>query len=511
MAKRSKKQRKKNKALLRAAYANLGNLQAEHDPNLTQYYVTSSGGFLDRALDHVDPAIAFRGPKGVGKSAILKMVELRHRTDQKRIIRIGPDELAFTVLANANVDTPLVRSAANNQWLFKSLWDYILAVRLLAVEYPRQNMLAEILTKLFKNEEQQLAMKLLTIARKETAPGKYSMTDTMLRLIKELELKVEVNAGAVGVSGGIAVRTNGSSSTPTKDSMQILSLVNHVAAALPTLINNKYHVLIDDLDLHWTNEPVQNALIAALFSAMAKLRHNENVKFVIAIREDIYKHLPIEDKDKSRDWICQVFWDRSSLKQILENRMFRLHGISSSQLWDDLMPPNAFERMLEGSLHRPRELIRQLAIAFETATQNGHSEVTESDLTEAIRRNSQEKIEELEQEIAYKYPGIDWVLKHFIGWQREFSLNDLKDVSETIALEIMENQGNLNRFKWAGAFANNPKGFAWCLIDAGVLLIKTSRQAEPQQVSDAGDVNSLDSPWFAIRPMYCPALMIVGT
>jgi hypothetical protein len=507
MTKRSKQQRKKNKALLRAAYAKLGNLQAEHDPDLAQYYIKTKAGFLDRALDYSDPAIAFRGPKGVGKSAILRMIELHHSSDLKRIIRIGPDDLAFTALANADIDSPLIRSASTNQWLFKSLWNYILAIRLLEVEFSQQNTLFEKITSCLPNNNHKLAKKLLAIAHKEAGSAGCGMTEVMLKLIKEIELNIKVP----GASGQAKVVLKEPNSQTNHSQLEVLTLIDDVTKTLPKLINNRYYVLIDDLDLHWKNDPVQNALIAALFSAMAKLRNLETVKFAIAIREDIYKHLPIEDKDKSRDWICNVFWDREALKNILENRMQCLHGISQSQLWDDLMPPKAFDTMLNGSLNRPRELIRQLALAFEVASQNGHSEVLESDLSEAVRRNSQEKLEELEQEFEYKYPGIGWVIKHLAGRQRELSLNDLRDISETIAIELLDDQENMKRYTWAGQFESRPKDLVYCLIDAGVLLVKTSRSAPPQPVDPEVLNNALDSPWFAVRPIYCPALMIKGT
>jgi hypothetical protein len=127
---RPQKQRKRTRSILRRAYSSLGHLRAEDDANLATYYV-SNGGFLERALSYEDPAIFFRGPKGIGKSAILKMVELTYSAEPSRIIRISPDDLAFAALANIDADTPFIKKAVSTQWLFKSLWNYILSVRLL--------------------------------------------------------------------------------------------------------------------------------------------------------------------------------------------------------------------------------------------------------------------------------------------------------------------------------------------------------------------------------------------
>lgn len=494
--------KKKQKAILKRAYTNLGHLRAEDDDSLGLYYV-SSGGFLDRALDRTDPAIFFRGPKGIGKSAVLKMVELYHHADINRVVRINPDDLAFTALANISTQTPLVREAEKNQWLFKSLWNYVLAMRLLKSEYPARATILDKVLACFRSEQQNQARHLLSLSFTDAGQVEPSLTSTMIRLVNEIEIAIETS----GVRGSALVKLDPSHSEVSHQ-LVVLNLVDQVARALPTLLHKEYFVLIDDLDLHWHNEPVQNALIAALFTSMAKLRAAKNIKFVVAIRSDIYRYLPIEDKDKSRDWICDIFWDRNALQALIEKRMLKLHNIGPRDLWGTMFPQGAFDLMIQHSLMRPRELIRQTELAFEFAFRAGHAEVQPEDLHQAFSRNAREKIEELEQEYGHTLPGIADVLLRFSGWDREFPLSRLQELSTDLTLEVICPGDKPPRYSWAGQYDGKPLELAKQLVAVGFLQVKVSQNAPPEDEIDPALIDKIAQPWFAIRPIYRPCLAL---
>ena len=83
-----------------------------------------------------DPISFFIGPKGVGKSAILQMIRTERKSETKRIINVTPDDLSFSALANIQATNPLFADITKQEWLFKSLWDYVLLMELWSRETP---------------------------------------------------------------------------------------------------------------------------------------------------------------------------------------------------------------------------------------------------------------------------------------------------------------------------------------------------------------------------------------
>lgn len=500
----SKRPRKRYKKELKRTFSRLGQLRAEDDPDLSTYFV-GNRGYLDRALDREDPAMIFRGPKGIGKSAILRMVEFKRQHDKDHLIRISPDDLAFTAFANVHAETPILRAADKYQWLFKSLWSYVISINLLSREYPISNTLLDRISSIFSSKDLKLARRLINISLDDHGNPNAGFTSTVLKLVSEIGLAMETQGGTISGS----VKLDGS--RMEKDTqLHLLDLVNRVSSSLPDLLHHDYYILIDDLDLHWSNEHSQNALIAALFSAMSKMSRTRKIKFVVSIRDDIYGFLPVEDKDKSRDWFCDIGWDKPSLRELLEQRLRVLHGISPTVLWRDLMPAKAFDRFIANTLARPRPLLRLVQLAIEHACNAGHSAVENDDIEQAIRAASKEKLDELDQEKRHLYPGIRWIVEHFSGQSKQFDLAYLKNIAENIALEIDDNQAPAEA-KWAEKFYNDPRSFAWCLIDAGFLLVKTGRQPMPQEIARKNELDVLSNPWFAIRPVYTASLRLRNT
>ena len=96
-----------------------GKLVAESDGLLSQYYIGHER-YLKRALDVLDPAVFYVGPKGAGKSAVLQMVRLDRSADLDRLIDIQPDDLALSTINTVEATSPIVGDASKNQYIFAS-------------------------------------------------------------------------------------------------------------------------------------------------------------------------------------------------------------------------------------------------------------------------------------------------------------------------------------------------------------------------------------------------------
>jgi hypothetical protein len=495
---RNKRDSGKYKELLRQVHR-FGKLVAEEDGDLSKYYVGKEQ-YLSRALDLSDTVSFFIGPKGVGKSAILQMVRLERATDDKRIINITPDDLAFSaianirspdyVFANANID--------NQQWLFKSLWNYVLLLELWTRE-TSSNQRPALFKKIFSDHKQQKITKLFDMSFNTVGePINMSFTHKILRLIEGLEVETPMVKAKVTLNEG-------------KTSYNLLNEINDAVKTMPTLLKHEYYILVDDLDLHWRNEPSQNVLIAALFQTIKKLSRDK-IKILVSIREDIFSKLPLQDKDKMRDKICRISWSIDSLKKMVEKRIVSIVGYcKEEEIWGDIFPSNSFEQMARHSSFKPREIIRLASLCIETSSTKGHKRILESDFSEALIRYSQERIEDLDSDYNYVYTGLAYVINKFYGKSKEFAFESIRAIATELELERMCKEGKSPiPWRWAGCLDSNPNQLAKILMDIGFLQFKTNRTARPENYEPSKHGELGENTWFAIHPMYGSGLSLLG-
>src|SRR5262249_12464438 len=151
-----------------------------------------------------------------------------------------------------------------------------------------------------------------------------------------------------------------------------LGLINSVAKHVNEHLRHTYYITIDDLDLHWTDTPIQNSFLAALFLSLKNFSKPPHLKCLVSMREQIFRSLPLQDRDKFHDWICHVEWGMLDVKEMLTERINKRLGIERSLIWGSVFPAAAFERMWEHTCGRPRELIRLASLCITEGRKAGH-------------------------------------------------------------------------------------------------------------------------------------------
>jgi hypothetical protein len=500
---RKRKHNERNYLKLRGGGSNLdfGRLVAEQDTQLAEYYVLPER-FVVRATDVYDPATFFVGPKGVGKSAVLQMVRLNKSSEDRRIINIGPDDLAFSALANAQAHSSILSDADKNQWLFKVLWDFVLSLEIFRREYSDQTLVEQFLAKFTRGSHEKDARKLLDMSSGE---GHKSLTARIIQLIDE----VEVSGEAAGVK--VAVKGKVDRSSPSKaESFSLLSFVNSLAKQIADNLRHPYIVLIDDLDLHWRDTPTQNSFIAALFVSLRHFNRPPNLKCVVAMRNNIYDRLPIVDRDKFHDWVCPVRWDHEAVRKMIEDRAVFKLMVHKTDVWGGVFPERAFDVIWNHSNGRPREAIRLATLCASEALHQGHSRVTDDDMATGVRVFSDERIREFSTELQYQYPNMEPFLRRFSGWPKEFGFEKVRELAEYIELELEADIEYVANYPWMQGFGSKPIALARFLLECNVFWLKRSRTdvAAPYDPRSSGDVTPDN--WFAIHPMFGPGLGLSG-
>ena len=222
--------RNKNKQGLRLkgnrTSADLGRLTAEDDAHLARYYVRKDR-YVDRALNIEDQASFFVGPKGSGKSAILQMVRLALQNEPQRLIGLSPTQLAFSALANVEIASPMLRDPQKKQWLYKSLWDYILATEIGGREFVEENVIISKLKNFVRGKDERLVRRLLRMRFDDTGKPE-SLATRFLKLIKEVELTGEIDLEGMRVEGK-GVIAPAEWDTGRKGQFKLLGMIHQVA------------------------------------------------------------------------------------------------------------------------------------------------------------------------------------------------------------------------------------------------------------------------------------------
>ncbi len=484
-------------------YTDLGRVVAEQDVNLVDYYVSPSK-YVERASDVNDSAVFYVGPKGIGKSAILQMVRLTLPQESNRIINITPDNLAFSALANIEVTTPILNMIGKQKWFFKSIWDYLLTVEILRREYKNQTWLRQSVGKLYRSPFEKKAQKLLDTCLKDDGKP-VNLMNTIIDLLDSVELSAETD------SAKIAANIKADKKSEGNKNLELFSIINSVAKDTCDNIKHNYYIVIDDLDQNWRNDPVQNEFLSGLFQSLKNFSKPPRIKCLVSMREDIYKNIIIQDRDKFHDWVCNVKWDFSEIKEMVTLRVHKKTGLNRNMIWGGLFPENGFDFLFKHTQERPRELIRLTHLCLEGAKQSGRNQIEKEDMIKALKLFSEEKIEDLASEKHFLYPYLNLALKRFRGWPKEFSYKQFKsEYAEMINLEIVCKEGNAIKYSWAGGYDKDAKGLAVILLEVGFLLFKSDEKSRTAQYDIDNPQNLTENTWLAIHPVYCSGLNLKG-
>ena len=482
----------------------LGRSAAEDDARLADYYIRKEL-YVDRALNVNDSASFFKGPKGVGKSAILQMVRLHMASDQAHVINLSPTELALSTFANLNVPSSFLKEADKHQWLYKSLWDYIILTEVGGREFPDESKLLGLVMSLIRGRDENRLRKLLRL-RLDDNGNVETLSTRFVKLLKEVELSGVVGGEDVG-KVEMKVKLD-PAATAKSNQYDLLGTINDVSKRLADLLSQRYYLIIDDLDVDWHNEPVQNQVLAAMFTSLRKICRPPHLKCVVAIQDRILHELPVEHKDKFRDALCEVQWDAESVKLMIERRVTKIVEVTPSKVWGHLFPEGAFEWLFRKTTGKPREAIRLASLCLSEARRSGEATVNEAAMRASFQIFSAERLADIGAELSHLYPGIAKALRPFSGFPKEFPLTRVKDAMDAAIMQTLDDPAL--PYKWIASYERDYCGFARILLESGILQYKHSR-TDPARTFDPAEHDlSAANCYVAFHPMYTAALGLIG-
>lgn len=368
--------------------------------------------------------VFFVGRTGSGKSAILTMIRQEKR-DKTRTLSIAGDEFGLELLGSSQEVSELPRGS--RQLAFKALWKYVIIINILKTAYGRNS--STWLNLLYGNSK--MAYDILAKFG-ELAVEQMTLTDqifSFLRCIRELSF------GPVG-----SIKFHKASGDSQQE--QLFRIFKRLAEFqkndLGPLLKGRFiHVLIDDLDRNWSGSEENKDLARALFETVIELSDafHDSVRFVVALRTDIFRQLRFPQIEKIRPYIVEIQWGEEQLKQIVERRLETFWGRQSGD------PSRAFpmrvgrqefyQYLVERTLRRPRDIISFLNLMIQEANARRAKSFEYSIIRDAEKLYSRYRTEALVDEWNLVHPRIQRMIDGFAGISGTFGYDTIQRICES--------------------------------------------------------------------------------
>lgn len=442
----------------------IGSVEAETDNEFLQEAFVNSG-YLDTIAKIRDRHCVLVGRTGAGKSALL----LRLKAQQQRVIWMNPEAMSLRFLSDSVVHN-LKDEGVRLTLFYKLLWRHVIAVEVIQRHY-----------KLYSEDDQRVWLPNLFEAfkkkdrRKEAAlgylqqwGGKFWMgtQERVKEIVSELEqqinAQIEGGVTALKASGGAGRRTLDTMTTEVIERSQkvveriqidkldqVLQILGEDAFNDP---GRPYYIVVDDLDKEWADDEFQYDLLDALLAEAQEFARRENVKLILALRENILEQLHRRtdgpkgrQREKQDALMLRIRWSADELVALLDKRLDVLikKKYGGKITVSDLLPAGTKRRisgidyLLQRTFMRPRDAIQLMNFCMEEAV--GGEQITWDAITAAEPRYSRERARSLVDEWKETFPGIETLLRSVSGLADGFTLTGFPD-SAIVELSTVADQ-----------------------------------------------------------------------
>lgn len=278
--------------------------------------------------------------------------------------------------------------------------------------------------------------------------------------------------------------------------------------------NFQFYFLIDRLDESWDGSESALISLMALMHASVRLRAMcECIRPYIFIRENIFDRIRSIDNEFARLETSVVFleWSVPKLTELVERRLvqpFTAKPKLGGEAWGYFFNTKNTQESIEGVMSlcqkRPRDVLMFCSFAIESAVNEGHSTIEESDVEAARKRYSTSRLKDLGDEYAENFPNISVVIELFYGLGTEFTSPAIEDFIKKLLLE-----DSIKKYcrEWFYQFTA-PYQFVGLLYSIGFLGLKRKGKVHYKEAgkdSNAKPYIELDTT-FVVHPTYHDAL-----
>jgi hypothetical protein len=403
----------------------LGEIEAEADPKLAEYFVTT-----DFVVDAIEgTASLFLGRKGSGKSAVFTQLPRLIRESGKPeviSIQLTPDNYSWAALRRYEEQGLLAEHAHTNAWKYSLVIE--IAANLVGSGHA------------WSPAAEKGISELKSFLGANYGPGQSTFGTSATSLIKGLQ---NLNLSAFGF--GVGVERAAPAEVP---------ITPAVTRALLERMDEAFKeasvvVVLDRLDDSWDASPESHSLLVGLLKAARDLtntygnRGPTGLRVLTFLRSDIYDNLRFDDKDKQRGTERLLTWSAAQLGTMLTLRLPT--GMSADELFEQGDPMRGgitpFNYIVKRTFLRPREILQFTGLCIQQAGK-ASTVVSKENIRQAEERYSSWKVDDLKQEYRKATPHFERLVECLReGVHRYDAIDDLNAVIASKEPGIVEDLG----------------------------------------------------------------------
>jgi hypothetical protein len=346
------------------------------------------------------------GRKGAGKSAICRILEASQHHPVVTLV-VTPDEISADEIRRFELQGVPGEKAK------ELIWRYIFAIELAGniiahaeAEHPKAKLSSvdRIRKFLVTNDE----------------IGDLGFQERFWRAARKLKSSFSLEVFGIKAGADFEWPSEG-----VRADSQLRAIEANIKKAIDDLDCDSSHprtlVLVDKVDDVWSDDPESIAMVIGLLRAsqyFSSIFTRDSC--VVFLRSDIYDLVRFYDKDKQHGDELRIDWTAGRLGEMVLARACASLGrsITAQYLWQRVFPDlidgvDSQSYIVSHTLMRPRDMIHLCNLCRETAEQNGHRTITESDVHDAITQYSHWKLEDLATEYQVNYPFLGGLMGIF--------------------------------------------------------------------------------------------------
>ena len=266
---------------------------AEHDEGLSRYFITTHSYLAI----HAGQRHLVIGPKGSGKSAILRVLS----KELSDYLIITPEHYATDVL-DALVKSPIGTELS----AYITTWKYTLLVEIFRRLHT---------SSADANATAQLRKYLVERGHMSGNLSLFERFVAYLHRVTKLRGKIGPTEAEIGID----------SAHELESLFRMDELLNLLPALRRILRKRQFTVLVDELDQSWNNSETANRFLVSLLTAAIQLRGlDHNLHVIVFLRSEIFDLLKptIAQLDKLRSDIEEIRWSSKELTNLIISRAF---------------------------------------------------------------------------------------------------------------------------------------------------------------------------------------------
>jgi len=198
---------------------------------------------------------------------------------------------------------------------------------------------------------------------------------------------------------------------------------------------NKFYILIDQLDEDWANTNTRCRFIRALIEEIKSFRKIETVKIIAALRKDLLDLVFDKTRDsgfqeeKYESYILELKWTKEELTRLVElriNEVFKSQYTKERVSFEDIFPKprkgggqTSIEFILERTLRRPRDVLQFVNEAFKIASDR--ERISWRALIAAEANYSEKRLKSLKEEWGEMFPSFNDTVEILRGLPSTFT------------------------------------------------------------------------------------------